>query len=147
MWYTLPALPLWKMQLFTMLCFAVLQYLWPEKNLFANVSDLKAQPFYRFLRRTYWKHVLAQFIVLYLLGGFPWVLWLGVVRIVAIYNTTFAVNSAAHIWGVQNYHTGDLSKNCLWIALLSLGVSSCCWAVLPCHGCLELCLMLQGSSC
>ena len=130
-----------------MLCCAALQYLWPEKNLFANVSDLKAQPFYRFLRRTYWKHVVAQFIVLYLLGGIPWVLWLGAVRIVAIYHTTFAVNSAAHIWGVQNYHTGDLSKNCLWIALLSLGVSSCCWCSTILARCLDACSIVKGSFC
>ncbi len=36
-----------------------------------NASDMEAQWYYRMLRDTYAWHVVAQFAVLYLIGGFP----------------------------------------------------------------------------
>ncbi|KAK9831586.1 hypothetical protein WJX74_001346 [Apatococcus lobatus] len=95
--------------------------LWPQKGAFDNANDLKEQPFYAFIQKTYWWHIGAQFLSLWLLGGLPAFVWLGCIRIVVIFHVTFAVNSAAHIWGTQEYQTNDLSKNCAWIALLSLG--------------------------
>lgn len=43
------------------------------------------------------------------------------VQIVAIFHITFTVNAGSHVWGSHPYDTMDLSKNCWWIALLSMG--------------------------
>lgn len=77
----------------------------------SNTSDLEAQPFYRFIQRTYAWHVVAMFGVLYLLGGLPALVWGGALRVAWVYHITWFVNSAAHCWGSQDYKTGDLSRN------------------------------------
>ncbi|KAM0034732.1 putative fatty acid desaturase domain, acyl-CoA desaturase [Helianthus debilis subsp. tardiflorus] len=86
-----------------------------------NVEDLKSQPFYRFIRRTYAYHVLAFAAVVYALGGFSYLVWVVGVRITVSYHLTFLVNSACHIWGSQVWNTGDLSKNNLWVAMFTFG--------------------------
>lgn len=55
--------------------------LWPKKGAFENANDLKEQAFYRFIAKTYWGHIALQFAVLYALGGWPWFVWLGCVRV------------------------------------------------------------------
>lgn len=54
---------------------------------------------------------VAQFAVLFALGGLPAVVWGGALRMVWVYHITWAVNSATHVWGNQVYKTGDLSRN------------------------------------
>lgn len=58
-----------------------LQVLWPEKFAFDNANDLKEQPFYAFLAKTYWWHITAQFLTLWYLGGLPAMVWLGCLRV------------------------------------------------------------------
>ena len=55
--------------------------LWPKKGAFENANDLKEQAFYCFIAKTYWGHIALQFAVLYALGGWPWFVWLGCVRV------------------------------------------------------------------
>lgn len=86
-----------------------------------NTADLEAQPFYRFIRDTYAWHVVAQFVGLYLLGGFPAVVWGGALRVAWVYHITWFVNSASHCWGSQSYNTGDLSRNNWWVGILAFG--------------------------
>jgi fatty-acid desaturase len=86
-----------------------------------NASDLEAQWYYRWLRDTYPWHVVAQFLGLYLLGGFPAVVWGGALRMVWVYHVTWFVNSASHVWGSQAYDTGDLSRNNWWVGILAWG--------------------------
>ncbi|KAF8400622.1 hypothetical protein HHK36_013921 [Tetracentron sinense] len=86
-----------------------------------NVGDLQKQPFYRFLQSTYLAHPVALGILLYALGGFPFLVWGMGVRIVWVYHITWLVNSACHVWGRQAWNTGDLSRNNWWVALLAFG--------------------------
>lgn len=58
-----------------------IQVLWPKKGAFDNANDLKEQAFYRFIAKTYWGHIALQFAVLYAIGGMPWFVWLGCVRV------------------------------------------------------------------
>lgn len=76
-----------------------------------NTGDLDVQPFYKFIKETYGWHVVAMFAALYLLGGFPAVVWGGALRVAWVYHITWFVNSASHCWGSQSYKTGDLSRN------------------------------------
>jgi len=87
----------------------------------SNVADLLKQPFYRFLRATYPFHPLVPAVLLYAIGGLPWLVWGGFVRIAALYHVTWFVNSASHVWGFQSFKTGDISMNNPAVALLAFG--------------------------
>ena len=91
---------------------------WGKPN---NVGDLEKQPFYRFLRSTYVVHPVALAVLLYAMGGFPFIVWGMGVRIVWVYHITWLVNSACHVWGKQAWDTRDLSRNNWWVALLAFG--------------------------
>ncbi|GFH06959.1 FA_desaturase domain-containing protein [Haematococcus lacustris] len=86
-----------------------------------NASDMDSQWFYRWLRDTYAWHVVAQFAVLFALGGLPAVVWGGALRVCWVYHVTWFVNSASHVWGSQSYNTGDLSRNNWWVGILAFG--------------------------
>lgn len=52
--------------------------------------------------------------------------WMGLVvgffiSTVILYHTTFAINSLCHMFGSRRYETGELSKNSLWLAILTMG--------------------------
>jgi stearoyl-CoA desaturase (delta-9 desaturase) len=54
--------------------------------------------------------------------GLSWVVWAVAFRTIAVYHTTWFVNSASHTWGYKNYETtGEQSTNLWWVALLSWG--------------------------
>ena len=58
-----------------------------------NVEDLQKQAFYRFLRRTYILHHVGLAVVLYAVGGLPFLVW-GMVRLFLIqYHFTFRVKT------------------------------------------------------
>ncbi|MCH8890989.1 MAG: fatty acid desaturase, partial [Myxococcales bacterium] len=79
------------------------------------------QPFDRCLGRVYvWVNILLA-LLLYWLGGWPFVVWGVFVRLVLTYHCTFLVNSASHTFGYKSFPTHDLSTNCWWVALLSYG--------------------------
>ncbi|KAH7547407.1 hypothetical protein FEM48_Zijuj01G0306400 [Ziziphus jujuba var. spinosa] len=86
-----------------------------------NVGDLEKQPFYKFIQNTYIVHPIALGVLLYVLGGFPFLVWGMGVRIAWVYHITWLVNSACHVWGNQEWNTGDLSRNNWWVALLAFG--------------------------
>ncbi|KAK9916418.1 hypothetical protein WJX75_002386 [Coccomyxa subellipsoidea] len=86
-----------------------------------NTADLDAQPFYRFIQRTYPWHVVGMFAALFAFGGLPALVWGGALRAVWVYHITWFVNSASHCWGYQSYKTGDLSRNNWWVAVLAFG--------------------------
>ncbi|KAL5702013.1 hypothetical protein ACHQM5_027284 [Ranunculus cassubicifolius] len=90
---------------------------------YKNVSDLTRQPYYKFLQKTNALHVLTLGSLLYMVGGFPFVVWGMGVRTVMVYHITFSVNSFCHIWGHQAWNTGDLSKNNWVLSLLTFGES------------------------
>ncbi|KAK2651638.1 hypothetical protein Ddye_011494 [Dipteronia dyeriana] len=87
----------------------------------SNVGDLEKQPFYKFLENTYILHPIALGMLLYALGGVPFLVWGMGVRIVWVFHITWLVNSACHVWGNQAWNTGDLSRNNWWVALLAFG--------------------------
>ncbi|EEF44805.1 delta 9 desaturase, putative [Ricinus communis] len=86
-----------------------------------NVGDLEKQPFYKFIQQTYILHPIALATLLYAVGGFPFLVWGMGVRIIWVFHITWLVNSACHVWGKQEWNTGDLSRNNWWVALLAFG--------------------------
>lgn len=87
-----------------------------------NASDLSSQWFYQFLQKTYGIHcVVLPILALYAYGGLPCVLWGFFVRVVWFWHITWAVNSVSHVWGFQDWKTGDLSMNNWLIGILAFG--------------------------
>ncbi|XP_022153482.1 palmitoyl-monogalactosyldiacylglycerol delta-7 desaturase, chloroplastic-like isoform X2 [Momordica charantia] len=86
-----------------------------------NAEDLQKQAFYRFLRRTYILHHVGLAVVLYAVGGLPFLVWGMGVRTVCFQHVTFSVNSLGHMWGNQQWNTGDQSRNNWVLAMLIFG--------------------------
>jgi sn-1 stearoyl-lipid 9-desaturase len=84
-------------------------------------KDINTDPYYKFLD-TYFLPIQIVFgALLYLCGGWPFVVWGIFVRMVVVYHCTWFVNSATHKFGYQTYESGDRSTNCWWVALLTYG--------------------------
>ena len=88
---------------------------------FEYIKDLSSAPELMWLHR--WQYtpaiVLAALCLAFagpsgLIVGFFW-------STVALYHATFTINSLSHVFGSQRYDTGDLSRNNLWLALLTFG--------------------------
>lgn len=86
--------------------------------------DLREDPLLRFLDRP---GVMPAFFLLQLVGvwmvGGPWgLLWLWILQL-WLTNTSWAVNSIAHLprFGVRPYETRDDSRDVAWLAVLTLG--------------------------
>jgi fatty-acid desaturase len=98
----------------------------PTREMWATIRskytpDLQKQIFYRGLERVWLAGPIVLGVILYMLGGWPWVVWGVCVRLVATYHITWFVNSASHMWGYKNFTSSDLATNCWWVALLSYG--------------------------
>jgi len=84
-------------------------------------KDIADDPVYRFFD-SYFLVVQAGFaVVLYLLGGWPFVVWGIFLRLVAVYHCTWLVNSATHKFGYRSHETKERSTNCWWVAVLAYG--------------------------
>ncbi len=83
--------------------------------------DLYAEPFYRALQYLNIPLQVALALGLFAFGGWSWVVWGIFVRLAVSYNTTWLVNSAAHMLGYRTFATPDQSTNCWWVALISWG--------------------------
>ena len=85
------------------------------------VPDLLRVPFYRFLNWSYVPITILLGYLLFLLGGWPFVVWGFCARVVLPSPCTFLVNSASHTFGYRTFPTNDLSTNCWWVSLLAYG--------------------------
>jgi stearoyl-CoA desaturase (Delta-9 desaturase) len=92
-----------------------------------SVRDLEADPLIAWQHKYYaWIGGAAGFVVPLLLGfafGDPWggLVVGGLVRLVFVYQATFAINSVAHIIGTQPYSDRDSSRDSFVTALVSMG--------------------------
>ncbi|MCA9131607.1 MAG: fatty acid desaturase [Planctomycetales bacterium] len=53
--------------------------------------------------------------------GLSMVMWGVIMRVIAVWHITWSVNSLSHMFGYQNYQTGEESRNNWLVALLSVG--------------------------
>ncbi|CCH64734.1 Fatty acid desaturase [Richelia intracellularis HM01] len=84
-------------------------------------KDIAKDPFYRFCHEYYIELQLFLAIILYLLGGWSFVIWGIFVRLFVGTHSTMFVNSACHMVGYRSYDSEDCSTNCWWVALLTFG--------------------------
>jgi len=85
-----------------------------------NVADLSKQPFYQHTHEQYGLHLLASMGLVYALGGVAGIAW-RCFFLSLLYHVTWFVNSASHLWGRQEYQTGDQSRNNWWVGFLAFG--------------------------
>jgi stearoyl-CoA desaturase (delta-9 desaturase) len=84
-------------------------------------QDIKDDPFYQFCQKFQIPIQVALGLVLFALGGWPWVIWGIFVRLVVVFHATWFVNSATHKFGYVSHESHDHSRNCWWVALLTFG--------------------------
>lgn len=83
--------------------------------------DLARDPFYNWLDRY---HLLLQVplgILLYMLGGWSFVILGMFLRSVLLWHSTWLINSASHLKGYRTFTVDDNSRNLWWAALLTYG--------------------------
>ena len=85
------------------------------------VPELMHRRDLRMFERTYPLWLFGSGIILFAIGGLPFLLWGLCARMTYAYHSTWLVNSATHIWGYRNYDTRDESRNLWWVALVSYG--------------------------
>ncbi|MBD3880996.1 fatty acid desaturase [Phormidium tenue FACHB-886] len=84
-------------------------------------KDVYDDPFYQFCHRYYIELQIVLGVVLYCLGGMPFVVWGVFARLFAGFHSTCFVNSVCHLLGYRSHETNDRSTNCWWVALLTYG--------------------------
>jgi sn-1 stearoyl-lipid 9-desaturase len=87
----------------------------------AMTKDIANDPFYKFCHNHYIAMQLVLALVLYAIGGMPWVVWGIFVRLLVGFHSTCFVNSACHMVGYRSHETNEHSTNCWWVALLTFG--------------------------
>ncbi len=86
-----------------------------------SAPDLARQPFYRWLDRHFLLLQVPLAAVLYVMGGWSFVLYGIAVRSVFLWHSTWFVNSATHRWGYRNFDSNDGSRNLWWVSIVTYG--------------------------
>ncbi|MBD2103675.1 fatty acid desaturase [Leptolyngbya sp. FACHB-261] len=91
------------------------------QNYFRFAPDLARDPIYRFMDKWFLAFQIPLGLALYAFGGWPCVIWGGVMRAILLWHSTWLINSASHKWGYRNFQSTDNSRNLWWAALLTYG--------------------------
>ncbi|WP_293340935.1 fatty acid desaturase [Microcoleus sp. CAWBG58] len=83
--------------------------------------DLAKDPFYRWLDSNFLILQLPLGILLYLIGGWSFVIYGVFVRAVLLWHSTWLINSASHMTGYRTFKSQDNSRNLWWAAILTYG--------------------------
>ncbi|NEO34725.1 MAG: acyl-CoA desaturase, partial [Symploca sp. SIO3C6] len=83
--------------------------------------DLAKDPVYRWLNTYFVLLQLPVAGILYLVGGWDFVIYGVCLRLVLLWHSTWFINSACHLWGNRTYNCADDSRNLWWAAILAYG--------------------------
>lgn len=86
-----------------------------------HIKDLVRYPELVFINRFDILVPLIYSILLFMWGGWQYVIWGFFVSTVLVYHVTFLINSMCHMFGNRTFKTTDTSRNNLWLALLTFG--------------------------
>jgi stearoyl-CoA desaturase (delta-9 desaturase) len=90
-------------------------------ELLPYVPELRKDRFHIWISKWHWVPLAVMAILLFAVGGWPFVLWGIFLRTVFGLHATYLVNSATHMWGSRRFTTSDKSRNNLLVAMLSWG--------------------------
>jgi len=88
---------------------------------YRRVKDLARFPELVVLNKLWWLPPVALALVVTAIWGLPGLVIGFALSTVALWHTTFFINSLAHVWGSRRYQTTDTSRNNWLLALLTLG--------------------------
>ncbi|NER23579.1 MAG: acyl-CoA desaturase [Symploca sp. SIO1B1] len=86
-----------------------------------SAPDLARDPYYCWLDRYFLLLQIPVALLLYFLGGWPFVIWGVFFRAVVLWHSTWLINSASHLQGYQTFALDDGSRNLWWAAILTYG--------------------------
>lgn len=86
-----------------------------------QIPELARFPELRLIDRLWFVPPIVLGCMLFVLGGWHWVVWGYFVSTFLLSNATYTINSLMHYWGKQQYFTGDESRNHWLLALITLG--------------------------
>lgn len=85
------------------------------------IKDYTKFPELVWLDRYHWVAPLSYAILMYVLGGWDWLVYGYAVATFFLGHGTWTINSLCHVFGSQRYETGDDSRNNFWLALVTMG--------------------------
>ncbi len=85
------------------------------------VPDLAKDRFHVWITKYHYVPLTVLGLILLAIGGWKWVLWGIFLRVVVGLHSTWAVNSATHLWGSRRFATKDLSTNNWLVAMFTFG--------------------------
>jgi fatty-acid desaturase len=83
--------------------------------------ELVADPVHRVLNRLHIFPNIFLGLLLFAIGGWGYVVWGVLLRLVVSLHATWFVNSAAHVWGYRTFDTPEGSRNLWWVGLIAWG--------------------------
>jgi len=92
-----------------------------EETLRRYAPDLYKDRVHRLINQFFYVPLIISGVILYALGGWPFLMWGVFFRVTFGLHATWLVNSATHMWGTRRFETTDDSRNNWWVALLSFG--------------------------
>lgn len=92
-----------------------------EETNFDRISDMARYPELRWLNKWHVVPGVALAVALFLIGGWPALVWGFFVSTTLCWHGTFTINSLSHIWGKRRYDTTDDSKNNPVLAIVTMG--------------------------
>ncbi len=91
-------------------------------NLYRKYApEMARDPFYLWLDKYYLLLQVPLGILLYLLGGWSYIIWGMCLRSVLLWHSTWFINSVTHMWGYRTFETNDNSRNLWWAAIVTYG--------------------------
>ncbi|TGL48177.1 acyl-CoA desaturase [Leptospira kemamanensis] len=85
------------------------------------IPDFYKFPELRWLDRYHWIPPLTYAILLYVVGGWGWLVYGYAVSTFILGHATWTINSLSHVYGSVRFDSRDTSKNNVWLALLTMG--------------------------
>lgn len=85
------------------------------------VRDYYKYPELRWLNQHFLVPPFVLAVVLFLVGGWGWLIWGFFISTVMLWHGSFMVNSLAHLFGKRRYQTKDTSRNSFLLSLITMG--------------------------
>ncbi len=85
------------------------------------IRDFSKFPEIRFLNTYFFVPPLLLALVLFAIGGFPWLVWGFCLPTVTLAHSTFAINTVNHLFGTRRFDTIDESRNNPLTAFFAVG--------------------------
>jgi stearoyl-CoA desaturase (delta-9 desaturase) len=92
-----------------------------EATKMERIKDFAQYPELRWLNKYFYVPVVATAVAMFLLGGWPVLVWGFFVGTTLAWHGTFTINSLSHVFGKVRYASNDDSKNNWLLAILTCG--------------------------